>query len=356
MACAPAEDAGAVALSAALAAPALSAPLELLGAPRATHARRELLAALLRSLQLTHGARVAPLLRALEADDAASTVDATLVRYAHTFSAFPSRFADFRPWLSSKGRAVSAIAAILAPAAAKEGGTSASDAAAFFRARAAPPFCAACAEAVPHEPAAHLVQADVCAAAAAASALHRASPVGAWSAALDALPASAAAEACCLRLALAAPAAKAGESATAAPASDDEDDVDDADWPDADGDAWLAPCGAVGAYVMRRLGLRAGDEDNEDGDESDNDGWRAAAPWLLALACGAHAPLCDAYVRALVRPRRGAGVDSRRDAAARLRCVLASGGRTARRARAALSAWGCLFASPPDAKRRRTDT
>ena len=228
---------------------------------------------------------------------------------------------------------------------------SAGDAAAFFRTRAAPGFCAACAEAVPHEPAAHLVAADVCAAAAAASALHRAAPVGAWSAALDALPVAAAAEACCLRLALAAPAAETGESAAAAPASDDEDEDDDADWPEAEGDAWLAPCAAVGAYLMRRLGLRTGDEE-EDGDE----GWRAAAPWLLALACGAHAPLCDAYVRALVRPRRGAGVDSRRDAAARLRCVLASGGRTARRARATLSAWGCLFASPPDAKRRRTDT
>ena len=62
MACAAPEEAGAAALSAALAAPALVAPLELLGAPRATHARRELLTALLRSLQLTHGARVAPLL------------------------------------------------------------------------------------------------------------------------------------------------------------------------------------------------------------------------------------------------------------------------------------------------------
>jgi hypothetical protein len=69
------------------------------------------------------------------------------------------------------------------------------------------------------------------------------------------------------------------------------------------------------------------DEDDGGGEEQDNS-WRTVPPWLLALACGAHAPLCDAYVRALVRPRRGAGVDSRRDAAARLRCVLASGGRS----------------------------
>ena len=79
----PAPDDGSLtALSAALAAPALSAPLALLGTPRATHARRELLTALLRSLQLTHGARVAPLLHALETDCAGGGLDATLVRCA----------------------------------------------------------------------------------------------------------------------------------------------------------------------------------------------------------------------------------------------------------------------------------
>ena len=81
-ACSAPDDGSSTALSAALAAPALSAPLALLGAPRATHARRELLTALLRSLQLTHGARVAPLLHALESDCAGERLDSTLVRCA----------------------------------------------------------------------------------------------------------------------------------------------------------------------------------------------------------------------------------------------------------------------------------
>ena len=255
---------------------------------------------------------------------------------------------------------MTAIAAILAPGGAHDGGESARDAAvSFFRARPAPAFCAACAEAVPHEPAAHLVEADVCAAAAAASALHCASPAGAWSAALDAFPLAAAAEACCLRLALAAPASPADAAAAPAAAEDgaddaDDDDADGDDWADAGADTWLAPCRAVGACVMRRLGLHAAADEDDGGGEEQNDSWRAVPPWLLALACGAHAPLCDAYVRALLRPRRGAAVDLRRDAAARLRCVLAAGGRGARRARAALRDWGCLYASPRDAKRQRT--
>ena len=81
-ACPAPADGSSTALSAALAAPALSAPLALLGAPRAAHARRELLTALLRSLQLTHGARVAPLLHALEEDCAKGRLDTTLVRCA----------------------------------------------------------------------------------------------------------------------------------------------------------------------------------------------------------------------------------------------------------------------------------
>ena len=198
----------------------------------------------------------------------------------------------------------------------------------------------------------------MCAAAAAASVLHRSAPAGAWAAALDALPVAAAAEACCLRLALAVPAASRADAAAEPASEDDEDDEDDEDgdaWADAGADDWLAPCRAVGAYVMRRLGLHmAAGEDDGGGGESD-DSWRAVPPWLLALACGAHAPLCDAYVRELIRPRRGASVDLRRDAAARLRCVLAAGGRGARRARATLRAWGCLYASPPDAKRQRTN-
>ena len=195
----------------------------------------------------------------------------------------------------------------------------------------------------------------MCAAAAAASLLLRAAPPGAWIAALDALPVAAAAEACCLRLALAAPAVSRADAA-AEPASEEEEDDADDDDDDGDGwaDAWLAPCRAVGAYAMRRLGMHAAAGEDDGGGEESDDSWRAVPPWLLALACGAHAPLCDAYVRALIRPRRGASVDLRRDAAARLRCVLATGGRGARRARATLRAWGCLYASPPDEKRQRT--
>jgi hypothetical protein len=194
---------------------------------------------------------------------------------------------------------------------------------------------------------------DVCAAAAAASVLHRAAPAGAWAAALDALPVAAAAEACCLRLALAVPATHPAEAASYDEGEEAEDDDGD-DWVDSGADTWLAPCGAVGAYIMRRMGLHAAADEDDGGGEESDDSWRTVPPWLLALACGAHAPLCDAYVRALIRPRRGASVDLRRDAAARLRCVLATGGRGARRAKATLRAWGCLYASPPDAKRQRT--
>ncbi len=63
-------------LAAALAAAGARVPPALLGAPRACAARRELLLALLRSLRLTHGSCVAPLLRAVEhARDAAEDAE-----------------------------------------------------------------------------------------------------------------------------------------------------------------------------------------------------------------------------------------------------------------------------------------
>jgi hypothetical protein len=278
-----------------------------------------------------------------------------------------------------------AVATLLSPAA----GASAppreltpAAAEAFFAARAAAPACEACAAPEPHAPAAHLAQPDACAAVAAACALLRRQPPGAWAAALDRLPAVAAAEACCLRLALAAPppaeadehdsdARASGDAAAGADSADgaDGEESDEellCDAPDAD-DTWLAPCAAVGAYAVRRMGLQPPDS----AAAASGDGvpaWRAVPPWLAAVACGAHGALCDAYVAALLaRPALRCAADdggdvaaayaaarvARADAAARLRCVLAAGGRGAARARRALAAWGCLWAEPP-AKRRRT--
>jgi hypothetical protein len=275
-----------------------------------------------------------------------------------------------------------AVAALLSPPCAAEGDLSVAAAAAFFAARAPEAACVACAAGAPHAPHAHLARADTCAAAAAAAALLRRHTE--WRAALDGLPAAAAAEACCLRLALASPswdafadaagaaagaaspgtaAARVADTADGAGGADDAEDdvVDSADASaeaevDACGDAWLAPRGAVGDYALRRLGLSAGDAGGA---------WRSVPAWLLAVACGAHGALCDAYVAALLRPPPRAPGDvsaavaahvARADAAARLRCVLAAGGAAARRGRAALAAWGCLWADPPPAKRRRSDS
>jgi hypothetical protein len=279
-----------------------------------------------------------------------------------------------------------AVTALLLPAgaAAADASLTPSAAAAFFATRlaspapaAAPPPCASCASPVPHAPAAHLCAPDACAAAAAAAALlRRATP---WRASLNALPPAAASEACCFRLALASPFRSSagveadeqqqagtqgthGDTARATIHGGGSENDDDGD--DDDDDAWLVPIDAVGTYALRRLGL----------DGADEAVWRALPPWLLAAACGAHAPLCDAYISALLRrpPRRthdaaaddaaaaaSAALAARRDAAARLRCVLAAGGGAAARARDALAQWGCLWTPPAaplsGAKRPRAD-
>lgn len=79
--------------------------------------------------------------------------------------------------------------------------------------------------------------------------------------------------------------------------------------------------------------------------------WRSQPAWLLAAAAAAHAPLCAAYSAALFRrPKRtreeistGSVIACTRDAAFRLRCVLAVQGEHTSGLQATVERWGALL-------------
>ena len=290
-------------------------------APQPVHARRCVLRALLRSLRLWHGARLSPLLTELQETGCAQEAQLCAV--------------------------VDAVSAL-----AQSTRRGAQGAEAYFASSPhalSPGHCDACARHPPHAPSSHLAAPTVCAAAAAAAALF--GDAARWRAALERLPPHAAATAACLCLTLhhgrcpedrcAGSPVREDHSEGSSSSSSSEDEEHGAhDWPTR---GWLAHC------IQRRLRLGAC-EDEEDCVNAA--AWRALPAWLLAAACESSCALCRAYVGALLRCRKrprdcdALGEGEVRDAALRLRCVLAAGPTARKTARRAMRAWGCAVAAP----------
>ncbi len=309
--------------------------------PAPAHARRCLLRALLRTLRLWHGDRVTPLLTVLKQQRSDANED------------------------DADGMAVSYEAALRSVADAvaqlmqtQQHGLSAADAAAFFSSEEARRQlllvqpCARCALHPPHAPATHLAQAPVCAAAAAAAALFADD-----GAAVDTLPRDMAAAAACLCLALSMPPHGESDGALRVAGNTDEDGgVSDSDSDAPPVAAARTPHAVATACLLHRLRLSASsDDDNAAGPSLEPPPWRRLPPWLLAAACESSGALCCAYVAALLRGRKrrrgpdelsydDVSFDAVRDAALRLRCVLAAGPRAQAAAQKAMRDWGCVVA------------